>query len=170
MAARASVGAMGADGSDRVHVVGTLRLCRSIRAPPFHWCAPDRIIRRMNVALTVARLGYAVVGLAALVVGWDQWQVAGSLASLLPLAGGLALAAAAWVGTDGVVRGAIASIGIVVGALLVAMPSLLAAAFLVSFGGDIPRAVVASIPVFLAAGGASIMWRVSRRPWDRPAA
>lgn len=124
----------------------------------------------MNVALTAARLGYAVAGLAALAIGWDQSQASDWTASVVLPAGGLALAAAAWVRTDGVVRGAIASIGIVVGALLVAMPSFLAAAFLVSFGGDMPRAVVASVPVFLALAGASIMWRVSRRPWDRPSA
>lgn len=124
----------------------------------------------MNVGLTVARLGYVVVGLAALVIGWDQWQVAGSLASLLPLAGGLALAAAAWVTTDGVVRGAIASVGIVVGALLVAWPSFLAASWLMYFSGDVARVALLATPMPVAVAGAWIMWRMSRRPWDRGSA
>ena len=82
---------------------------------------------RVNVALTVARLAYVVVGLAAPVIGWEAWEKGESPASLVVLGGGLALAAAAWVTSDGLVRGAIASVGIVVGASMVAMTSFLAA-------------------------------------------
>ncbi|MGZ8475923.1 MAG: hypothetical protein ACXWWQ_06840 [Candidatus Limnocylindria bacterium] len=120
----------------------------------------------MNVALTVARLGYVVVGLAALVIGWERWQAADSSASLVLLAGGLALAAAAWVTSDAPIRGAIASVGIVVGALLVAVPSFLIAAFLLAFGGDLPRAAVPAAAIVGAAAGAWVMWRACLRPWD----
>jgi hypothetical protein len=122
----------------------------------------------MNLALTVARLAYVVVGLAALVVGWDRWERGDSSATLVLLAGGLALAAAAWVTSDGVIRGAAASIGIVVGAVTVAMTSFLLAAFLIGFGGDPARATLAAIPIPIAVPGAWVMWRCSKRPWDRP--
>lgn len=169
MAARASVDAMGADGSDRVHVVGTLRLCRSIRAPPFPSRATDRMMRRMTVALTVARLGYVVVGLAALVIGREQWQVSEPSASLVLLAGGLALAAAAWVTSDGLMRGAIASVGIVVGALLVAWPSFLGAIIVpMYFSGDLAHSALLATPGLVAVACAWVMWKRSVRPWDPP--
>jgi hypothetical protein len=167
MAARASVDAMGADGSDRVHVTRTLRLCRSIRAPHFRGHAVERMIGDMNMPLTLARLGYLVVGVAGLVTGWTWWQAGDAGSFLLLLGGGMALAAAVWVTSDGLARGAIASIGIVIGALLVAMPAFLAAAFTATYAGDLPRAVLAT-PIGVVAAAAWIMWRDSHRPWDRP--
>lgn len=120
----------------------------------------------MNLALTVVRLAYVVVGLAALVIGWDRWEAGDSSAALVLLGAGLALAAAAWVTSDGLVRGAAASIGIVVGALMVAMTSFLVAAFLLGFGGDPVRATLAAAPILVTMPGAWVMWRCSRRPWD----
>ncbi len=166
MAARASGGGMGADGSDRVHVTGTLRLCRSIRAPAFPRRAAGRMLPRMNVAFTLARIGYLLAGAAGMAVGLDRWQDADSAAILLLPAGALALAASAWVTSDGMVRGATASIGIVVGALLVATPVFLAASVLAYFG-DAPRAALLAAPIPVAVAGAWFMWRMSRRPWDR---
>jgi hypothetical protein len=167
MAARASVDAMSADGSDRVHVVGTLRLCRSIRAPPFPRLAARRMIPHMKVALTVARLAYVVVGLTALVIGRDLWEAAESSAGLVLVGGVLALAGAAWVTSAGLVRGAIASVGIVVGASMVAMTSFMAAYVIGVYFGDPARGALLATPIPVALASAWIMWRMSRRPWDR---
>jgi hypothetical protein len=121
----------------------------------------------VHVALGLARLGYFAVGLAALAIGSGRWQAADSSAGLALLGGGLALAAAAWVTTHAVVRGALASIGIVVGAVLVAMTSFLAAAAVGMVAGDAPRAALLATPIPLAVAGAWIMWRASHRPWRR---
>ena len=120
----------------------------------------------MNVALTVARLGYLVVGLAALVIGMEQWQAASSSASLVLLAGGLAIAAAAWVTTDAVIPGAIASVGIVVGASMVAMTSFMAAYVIGVYFGDPARGALLGTPAPVALASGWIMWRASLRPWE----
>ena len=122
----------------------------------------------MSAALTVARLGYLVVGLAALVIGWDSWKAAESPAGLVLMGGGLALAAAAWVTSDGLVRGAIASVGIVVGASMVAMTSFMAAYVIGVYFGDPARGALLATPIPVALASAWIMWRASLRPWDRP--
>jgi hypothetical protein len=124
------------------------------------------MMRQMDAALTVVRLGYVVVGVAALVWGSQSWVAAESQAGLVLLGGVLAVAAAAWVTSDGVVRGAIASVGIVAGACMVTLTSFLAAAFVMYFG-DAARAALFAAPIPMALTGAWIMWRRSHRPWDQ---
>jgi hypothetical protein len=123
----------------------------------------------MSTARTVARLGYAVVGLAALMVGWDRWEAADSSAGLIALGGGLSLAAAVWVTTDGSVRGALASVGIVVGAGMAAITCVLLASVFV-YVGDPARGALFATPIPVVLAGAWVMWQMSHRPWARPAA
>lgn len=115
--------------------------------------------------LLLARAGYAFVGLATIAIGIGGWAGSDPASGPAIVAGLLALGAAAWVTDAHPVRGAVASVGIAVGAVTPATGSFLIAAILVAMGGDWLRALVAITPLVPIGLAATTMWRRSRRPW-----
>ena len=122
----------------------------------------------MDGPLLVARLGYALVGLGGIAVGIGGWSGADPASGPAIAAGLLAIGAAAWVTDAHPVRGAVASVGIAVGALTPAAGSFLVAAVFVAVAGDWLRALVAITPLVPIVLAATTMWRRSRRPWAGP--
>lgn len=112
------------------------------------------------------RLAYALIA-AATCVGAGPALVAGdvSLAALLLAAGILGACASAWVRSEHVGRGAVASVGIVVGPLPLIGVAFIAVTVMSTYGSW-GSAVLAATVMCLAAAIIPPMWRLSRRPWD----
>jgi undecaprenyl pyrophosphate phosphatase UppP len=116
--------------------------------------------------LTAMRLAYVALGTGTCIAG--PLVLAGGdpvLAVLVEFAGVLAITAAAWVTSEHRGRGALASIGIVVGPLPAAGFALLIGSVLAAFGRW-PFAIVAAGVIGLCVAVAALMWRSSRRPWE----
>ena len=123
---------------------------------------------RVAWLLTSLRLAYAALGAGTCVAGLLV-LVEGNppLASLVLAAGVLAIAAAAWVRTEHHGRGALASIGVVVGPLPAIGVALLLGNYLAAFGAP-TLAAVAVGAILLCVAMTALMWRASSRPWEIP--
>jgi hypothetical protein len=158
------------DGADRVHVVTGCGFggVYGTAGPPQG--APASIRPAMNDArgwpLTALRLLYATLGTGTVATGLLV-VVSGNLGlgCLVVSAGILALAAAAWVRSEDGGRGALASIGIVVGPLPAAGTAYVAA-HLIAALGPWPLAAVTAGLIPTCATMTALMWRASRRPWQ----
>ena len=169
MAARALVVAVMNDGADRVHVVtgcGFGEVYGTAVRPQPRRC----IVRRMDRSLVLARGWYVLVG--AVGVGVAAGGIDGAVAATPSLVGAVVgvfcLSAAAWVRSDSLSRGMLASIGIPIGALAVAAVAYLWAVVVDNLGvfPAMLAYAVAVVPSAVAVSAAAIMWRRSARPWD----
>jgi hypothetical protein len=173
MAARALVVAVMDDGADRVHVVtgcGFGEVYGTADRPQRCRC----IVCRMDRWLIVARGWYLLVSAGGLLAaaGGMAGEVAPTPAVIAASVGAFSLSASAWVRSDSVPRGMLASIGIPIGAVAVAAVAYLWA-IVVDTLGVLPATLayaVAVVPSAVAVAAAAIMWRSSSRPWDGPAA
>jgi hypothetical protein len=173
MAARALVVAVMDDGADRVHVVtscGFGEVYGTADRPQPRRC----IVCRMDRSLIVARGWYVLVGTVG--VGFAAGGIDGAVPVTPAVAGAVVgvfcLSASAWVRSDSVPRGMLASIGIPIGAVAVAAVAYLCAV-VVDTLGVLPATLayaVAVVPSAVAVAAAAIIWRSSARPWDGPAA
>jgi hypothetical protein len=124
-------------------------------------------MRPIDWPLSLSRALYAAVALGAGAWGVLQLRAAEpspGLATLFLGTAALAGAAAAWVRSSNPVLGALARIGVVVGALPAVMPALAAATMLPSIGVW-PRVALAACSLAVAIAAIRTMWRRSRRPW-----
>ena len=118
--------------------------------------------------LTALRLVYLALGSGTCIAGVRV--LAGGepgLTALVETAGILAIAAATWVTSERRGRGALASIGIVIGPLPAAGVAFIAGSFLATFGHwSWAAGAIGVIALCLAL--MALMWRASRRPWETP--
>lgn len=77
-------------------------------------------------------------------------------------------AAAAWVRSSGLVRGALASFGIAVGLLTSLAPIAITVAISGVLGALWWAWPLAGAVAVIGLASAAVMWRASARPWDRP--
>ncbi|MGH2444511.1 MAG: hypothetical protein ACRDGD_00500 [Candidatus Limnocylindria bacterium] len=113
-----------------------------------------------RIALSQADMG---LGSSGCVQYLDPFTTTAAIA-----VGLLALAAAAWVTSPGLVRGTLASIGIVAGMLASFVPlGLVVAVFAYYEATPGPfELLIGAVPVVLGVLAAIVMWRRSARPWD----
>lgn len=122
-------------------------------------------MRPIDWPLSLSRALYAAVALGASAWGVLQLRAAAPspwLAFLFLGTAALAFAAAAWVGSSNPVLGALARIGIVVGAVPAMTPAILAATMLPSLGVW-GRVALVAVSLAIAVAAIRTMWRRSHR-------